>query len=55
MKEPVFFKPENQRRSPVRVTIYIERSLYERAEDFAKKIGLGGIEKLIVKLLEEVV
>ena len=50
-----FADPQRIRAAPIRVVLYIERELYDKGENAARILGVGTVEKLMVKLLENVV
>ncbi len=56
MSEGVRFAiPERLAQAPVRLTLLINRKLYEEAEQVAKILGKGTIQNLITSLLEEII
>ena len=50
-----FVDPNRIRSSPIRVVLYIERELYDKGENVARILGVGTVERLMVKLLENIV
>ena len=50
-----FFDPKAGARAPVRVVVYLERELYEKAENASQILGYATLERLIIKLLRNVV
>ncbi|MBO8180496.1 MAG: hypothetical protein H0Z19_08480 [Archaeoglobus sp.] len=52
---PKIYDYKNISNTPVRLTIHVDRKLYEEASEAAKCLRKGNIENLIVSLLEDIV
>ena len=50
-----FVDPNRIRSAPIRVVLYVERELYDKGENAARILGVGTVERLMVKLLENIV
>jgi hypothetical protein len=50
-----FVDPDKVKEAPVRVVVYVERELYEKADAAARMLGATTVDRLIVKLLHDLV
>jgi len=50
-----FFDPERASSAPVRLTVYLDRELFEKSQQAAKLLGHGSVERMIESLLRSIV